>query len=87
MILQPNVRLLPGAYWDFFDHHTPLTERCLVEAVTMLEMNVERVIARFLPYTTKSLLPQSPALVRLYLRAPPAWWLLGKQSFVLATKA
>lgn len=86
MILQPNVRLLPGAYWDFFDHHTPLTERCLVEAVSLLQMDVQRVIARFLPYTTKSLLPQSPALVRLYLKVPPAWWLLGKQSFVLATK-
>lgn len=86
MILQPNVRLLPGAYWDFFDHHTPLTERSLVEALTMLDMDITRVIDRFLPYTTKSLLPQSPALVRLYLRFPPAWWLLGKQSFVLASK-
>jgi len=87
MILQPNVRLLPGAYWDFFDHHTPLTERSLVEALTMLDMDIRRVIGRFLPYTTKSLLPQSPALVRLYLRLPWAWWLLGKQSFVLAAKA
>lgn len=86
MILQPNVRLLPGAYWDFFDHHTPLTERCLVEALTLLDMDIQRVIARFLPYTTKSALPQSPALVRLYLRLPWAWWLLGKQSFVLAAR-
>lgn len=86
MILQPNVRLLPGAYWDFFDHHTPLTERSLVEALTLLDMDIQRVIARFLPYTTKSALPQSPALVRLYLRLPWAWWLLGKQSFVLAAK-
>lgn len=86
MILQPNVRLLPGAYWDFFDHHTPLTERSLVEAVTMLDMRIERVIARFLPYTTKSLLPQSPLLVRWYLRVRPIWWILGKQSFVLARK-
>ena len=23
----PNVRLLPGAYWDFWDHHLALTER------------------------------------------------------------
>jgi ubiquinone/menaquinone biosynthesis C-methylase UbiE len=86
MILQPNVRLLPGAYWDFFDHHTPLTERSLVEALTNLDMRLVRVIGRFLPYTTKSFLPQAPILVRLYLRFPPAWWLLGKQSFVLAQK-
>jgi len=86
MILQPNVRLLPGAYWDFFDHHTPLTERSLVEALTNLDMRLVRVIGRFLPYTTKSFLPQAPILVRLYLRFPPAWWLLGKQSFVMAQK-
>jgi SAM-dependent methyltransferase len=86
VILQPNVRLIPGAYWDFFDHHTPLTEHSLVEAVTLLDMVPERVIARFLPYTTKSLLPQSPWLVRMYLKVPLAWWLLGKQSLVVARK-
>ena len=86
MILQPNVRLLPGKYWDFFDHHTPLTEKSLVEAVTMLDMEPTRVIARFLPYTTKSILPQSPWLVRAYLRFPLAWWLLGKQSLIVARR-
>jgi SAM-dependent methyltransferase len=86
MILQPNVRLIPGAYWDFFDHHTPLTEHSLVEAVANLDMRPVRVIGRFLPYTTKSLLPQSPLLVKLYLKFPPAWWLLGKQSLVVAEK-
>lgn len=86
MILQPNVRLIPGEYWDFFDHHTPLTERSLVEAVVSLGMQPIRVIGRFLPYTTKSRLPQSPYLVRMYLRFPLAWWLLGKQSLVVALK-
>ena len=86
IILQPNVRLLPGAYWDFIDHHTPLTEKSLAEAVHILDMDLERVIARFLPYTTKSVLPQSPWLVRLYLAFPPVWWLLGKQSLVVARK-
>jgi SAM-dependent methyltransferase len=86
IILQPNVRLLPGKYWDFFDHHTPLTEKSLVEAITTLELEPVRVIARFLPYTTKSVLPQWPWLVRVYLRLPPAWWLLGKQSLIVARK-
>ena len=86
IILQPNIRLLPGKYWDYFDHHTPLTDKSLVEAVTMLDMQPVRVIARFLPYTTKSVLPQWPWLVKLYLRLPLAWWLLGKQSLVVAKK-
>jgi ubiquinone/menaquinone biosynthesis C-methylase UbiE len=86
IILQPNVKLIPGAYWDFFDHHTPLTENSLVEAVTTLGMQPTHVVTRFLPYTTKSLLPQSPWLVRLYLKVPLAWWFLGKQSLVVALK-
>ena len=86
IILQPNVRFLPGAYWDFFDHHTPLTERSLVEAVTSIDLEPILVIAKFLPYTTKSVLPQSPWLVRLYLKFPLAWKVLGKQSLVVAEK-
>ncbi len=30
----PNIRYLPGAYWDFWDHYLPLTEMSLGEAVT-----------------------------------------------------
>ncbi len=86
LILQPNVRLIPGEYWDFFDHHTALTEHSLCEAAALLNLDVERVIGRFLPYTTKSRLPQSPWLVRWYLRMPLAWWFLGKQSFLALRK-
>ncbi len=86
LILQPNVRFLPGEYWDFFDHHTPLTERSLAEALEMLDMQIELVIPRFLPYTTKSSLPQAPVFVRLYLLFPLAWRFLGKQSFLCASR-
>lgn len=86
LILQPNVRLIPGEYWDFFDHHTALTENSLCEAAALLSFEVERVISRFLPYTTKSRLPQRPWLVSLYLRCPPLWWWMGKQSFLVLRK-
>ena len=86
LILQPNVRYHPGEYWDFFDHHTPLTERSLAEALTNLDMHLDMVVPRFLPYTTKSRLPQSPFLVRLYLMFPVFWPLLGKQAFIVARK-
>jgi len=43
-------------------------------------------VPRFLPYTSKSRLPKAPALVWLYLKLKPAWWLLGKQMFVVARK-
>src|SRR5258705_5253568 len=35
LILQPNFRLIGGAYWDFIDHQTALTEKSLEEAATM----------------------------------------------------
>jgi SAM-dependent methyltransferase len=86
LILQPNIRLLKGAYWDFLDHHLPLSDRSLVEALELVEMKPIEVRPRFLPYTTKSRLPQYEWLVRLYLRLPMAQWLFGKQAWVVAVK-
>ena len=86
LILQPNIRLIGGKYWDFIDHQTALTEKSLAEAATMAGFETRQVVARFLPYTTKSRLPQHPMLVRAYLAFPPAWLLLGKQTLYLAEK-
>jgi hypothetical protein len=44
------------------------------------------VIKRFLPYTTKSRLPQTQWLVRMYLAFPPAWMLMGKQTLYVGIK-
>ena len=86
LILQPNIRLIGGSYWDFIDHQTALTEKSLAEAAAMAGFTHKKIIARFLPYTTKSRLPQHPALVRAYLNFPPAWLLLGKQTLYLGEK-
>ena len=59
IVLQPNIRFLPGEYWDFFDHHTPLTDRSLVEALQLAGFEPTVVHPRFLPYTTKSRLPKA----------------------------
>jgi SAM-dependent methyltransferase len=83
----PNIRYLPGEYWDFIDHHLPLSERSLSEAVLLQGFELERVIPRFLPYTTQSSLPKAPWLVRTYLMFPLAWPILGKQFVVVARKA
>jgi len=86
LVMGPNMRMVPGAYWDFWDHHLPLSERSLVEGLALAGFTPERVIARFLPYSTKSSLPQAPFLVAAYLHLPLAWRLLGKQFFVVAKK-
>ena len=86
LILQPNIRLVGGRYWDFIDHQTALTEKSLAEAARMAGFETKQIIARFLPYTTKSRLPQSSAFVRAYLAFPPAWLLFGKQTLYVGEK-
>ena len=86
MIMQPNVRLVGGAFWDFFDHTLPLSERGMTEALEVAGFRVVECRARFLPYTTKSRLPQWAFLVRLYLRFRPAQFLLGKQMLLVAER-
>jgi SAM-dependent methyltransferase len=84
--LQPNIKYLSTAYWDFYDHVLPLSHLSAQEAFLKAGFDVEQLVARFLPFTTKSRLPQSPWLVRLYLRIPVAWRLLGRQFLIVGRK-
>jgi ubiquinone/menaquinone biosynthesis C-methylase UbiE len=86
LVLQPNIRFTYREYWDFFDHHIPLSDRSMTEALETNGFEVVEARPRFLPYTTKSALPQWPSLVRLYLHVPLAQRLLGKQMFLVARK-
>jgi SAM-dependent methyltransferase len=86
IVLQPNIRLTGAAYWDFIDHKVALTEQSLAEAAEVAGLVSRVCIPRFLPYTTKSRLPQAEAMVRAYLAFRPAWWLLGKQTLFIAER-
>lgn len=84
--LGPNVKYLPGSYWDFFDHYLPLTELSIAELMNLSGLQVEQSVDRFLPYTMS--MGQQPALwkVRLYLKLPLAWKLFGRQFLVVGHK-
>ena len=85
LVLQPNLRYLPGSYWDYLDHNVPLTDRSMVEALSLTGFVPEEVLPRFLPYTVKGYrVPKSASLVRLYLRMRFAWPIFGKQMFISA---
>lgn len=86
MVLQPNIRLVGPRYWDFIDHRVALTERSLLEAAELAHLRTIDLVTRFLPYSTKGRLPTAPALVRAYLAFRPAWWLLGKQTLLVAER-
>jgi len=86
LILQPNIHYATREYWDFFDHYLPLSHKSMVEALEMCGFSPTEVRPRFLPYSTKSTLPQWPILVRAYLRFPPLHRVLGKQMFIAAER-
>jgi SAM-dependent methyltransferase len=86
LILGPNLRYLPGQYWDFYDHHLGLTHLSLCEALKMRGFDIVICIDRFLPFTTQGALLTHHLLVRLYLKFPFVWKLLGKQFFIVAQK-
>lgn len=84
--LGPNIRYVPGAYWDFFDHYIELTERSLAEVLEKVGFEIETQVGRFLPYSMSQ--GRTPPLwtLRLYLKLKPAWRLAGKQFLVIARK-
>jgi SAM-dependent methyltransferase len=85
ILMGPNIRLVPGAYWDFYDHEVPLTDVSVCELLALTGFRVVSRTARFLPYTTRSALPQWPWLVRAYLALRPlSSALLGRQFLVVA---
>jgi SAM-dependent methyltransferase len=84
--LGPNIRFLSGAYWDFWDHYLPLTDRSLTEGLELTGFRVERCVPRFLPYTmARDRNPPSWTL-RVYLSMPVVWPLAGKQFLIVAAK-
>ena len=84
--LGPNIKYLPGQYWDFFDHHVALTVLSLAEALEVEGFVMEQVTPKFLPYTMVNS-PQYPLLfLRLYLMFPQFWWIKGRQFLVIARK-
>ena len=82
----PNIKYLPGQYWDFFDHHTPLTEASLGEALAVEGFGLETVIPRFLPYTLVQALEYPLLWLRLYLKLPWLWRFRGRQFLVVGVK-
>ena len=82
----PNIRFLPGAYWDFWDHHIPLTEASLRELLRLQGVGVEGCWPRFLPYTISGGRRFPIAALRLYLRLRPMWLVFGRQFLLIVRK-
>lgn len=86
LILQPNIRFCHKDYWMFFDHITALDDRVLEEVFSTQGFKLKKLVLKFLPFTMKSILPKLPIFVKLYLKLPFFWQILGKQSFLIFEK-
>ena len=87
LILGPNFRYCAGNYFDYFDHHLPLTDQSMQEALVLAGFEIERCWPRSLPFTMRGKLPSWPWLVALYLKLPPLWRVFGAQFFVVARRS
>ena len=87
MILQPNIYYVKEKYWFFIDHKTPLTHESLVEALEIAGFKIAFLQKKFLPYSTKSNLPQKDIFIKIYLMFPILQWVFGKQTFAIGIKS
>lgn len=82
----PNIAVLKGKYWDFWDHHVPLSTQSLNELLEIHGFEIEKSIDRFLPYNMVRVRRHPLCLLRLYLHLPFVWRLFGKQFLIVAKK-
>jgi SAM-dependent methyltransferase len=86
IILGPNIRYVPHMYWDYYDHHIPLSHLSLSEALRLKGFKIQLCVDRFLPFTINGRLPTHPFFVSIYLKNPWIWKILGKQFLIVAEK-
>lgn len=85
LVIQPNFKYSYREYYDFIDHQLPITHLSLQELLETVGFEIDLMIPRFLPFSTKGR-PASPLLLKIYLRLPFLWQFLGGQMFVKASK-
>jgi SAM-dependent methyltransferase len=83
----PNIKYLPGKYWDFWDHHLALSDSSLSEGLVTRGFEITECADRFLPYTMVNQREYPEVLLRLYLNVPLAWRIFGKQFLIIARKS
>jgi ubiquinone/menaquinone biosynthesis C-methylase UbiE len=82
----PNIQYLPGLYWDYWDHYTPITGASMAEALKLQQFSIKRKTDKFLPYTMSGGKNPPLAFVSAYLQMPFFWKFIGKQFFVIGQK-
>jgi len=82
----PNISVLKGKYWDFWDHHVALSDQSLCELLQIHNFTIEQSESKFLPYNMVRVKEHPLFLVSLYLKFPFLWKIFGKQFLIIAKK-
>jgi SAM-dependent methyltransferase len=82
--LGPNISVLNGNYWDFWDHHVPLSHESLAELFEVHGLKIEKSVPRFLPYNMVRVKKHPLIFVKLFLRLPIIWRFFGAQFLIVA---
>jgi SAM-dependent methyltransferase len=76
LVIQPNFKYSYREYYDFIDHYLPITDGSLEEVLKAIGFSIEKIIPKFLPFSTKGR-PSSTALLKIYLKVPLLWRIMG----------
>ena len=82
----PNISVLKGKYWDFWDHHVALSDQSLCELLEINDFTIDQSESKFLPYNMVRVRERPLFMVSLYLRLPFLWKIFGKQFLIVAKK-
>jgi hypothetical protein len=87
VLVDSHIKFTGEKYRTFLDHHIPLTELSLKEALEITGFQTETLIDRFPPYT----MPNAPryliSFLGLYLKLPAAWRFFGQRFLIIASKS
>ncbi len=84
--LGPNIKYTKGLYWDYWDHHIPITEESMAEILCLKGFVVSEKVDRFLPYTMSGGKKPPLLAVKIYLKLRFIWRYFGGQFLVIARK-
>ena len=83
----PNISVLKGKYWDFWDHHVALSDQSLCELLDIHDFTIEKSYSKFLPYNMVRVRERPLFMISLYLRFPFLWNIFGKQFLIVSKKS
>jgi SAM-dependent methyltransferase len=84
LVIQPNFKYSYRSYFDDYTHVQIFTEASLRDLLAASGFQIEKVVARFLPFSLKSSGPKWRWLFRLYLALP--FRLFAGQMYIVARK-